>query len=178
MNPLLEKSKTSLMASAQKLFETREEQQGDDAAELMGALEDAVLAGNKIMFDPKTHAHLEIVKNPASRKDPVSTVSKGITGLCWIMYMQSKQEIDPQVLIMAGFILINDALDFVERGYGIKVDEQVLAETTKRFSEQIMEKLGITEEHLREYQANGKVTDFGQPQQQNTDGILSQPRSA
>lgn len=161
MNPLLERAKKGLLASAAKLFEAREEKEGDEglAEELDASLERVVLAGNTIMFDPKTHANMELVRNPEAKKDPAGTISRGIAGLAWLMYVQSKKTIDPQVLVMAGLLLMCDALDFAERGLGVKVDENVLANTTQHYNEVLFAKLGITQAQLKQYISQGKISD-------------------
>lgn len=110
----------------------------------------AVIAGEKIMFDPKTHQNMELVKNPESRKDPVGTVAKGIAGLMWVMFMQSKQTMSYDTLIMSGIVLMTKAIDFAERGIGIAFTPQMIADTTKKMAELLMNKLGISPEQLNE----------------------------
>ena len=51
----------------------------------------AVIAADTMLFDPKTHANMQLVKNPASRITPVKTISTGVAGLMWILYQQSKR---------------------------------------------------------------------------------------
>ncbi len=115
-----------------------------------------VLAGKKIMFDPKTHANMELVKNPQSRKDPIGTISKGITGLMWVMYQQSHQSMKPQVMVYAGIVLMCHAFDFAERGLGIKVTPDIVARTTEALAQAILERLGITPDILQQKILEGK----------------------
>src|SRR5665811_862268 len=70
------------------------------------AYDNAVLAGKKILFDPKTHSHLQLIANPASQQEPVKTISTGVAGLVWIMYKQSKQTMKIDVLVMCGVTLM------------------------------------------------------------------------
>jgi len=120
------------------------------------AFQKAIIAGGKIMFDPKTHAHMEIVKNPAARKEPVKTVALGVSGLMWVMFMQSKRTMPIEVLIMAGTVLMTKAIDFVERGIGIPFDNDMIAQCTKILAESLFNKLGITPEQLNEAIQAGK----------------------
>ena len=109
-----------------------------------------VIAGEKIMFDEKTHANMELVKNPEARKDPVRTIAQGIAGLMWLMFMQSKQKMPYEVMIFAGTVLMCKAIDFAERGLKIPFDNDMIAQTTKLLAEQLFTKLGITPEQLQE----------------------------
>lgn len=118
--------------------------------ELQPDFKNAVKAGMKIMFDPSTHQNMELVKNPESRKDPVGTISKGIAGLGLVMYMQSGKQMSPDVLVPALVVLMCHAFDYAEQAYGIKVDNAMVAETTKRLIEEIFKKLGVQPEHLQE----------------------------
>jgi len=116
------------------------------------AFEKAVIAGEKIMFeDENTHSHLEIVKNPAGvRQNPPQAVARGTAGLMWILFMQSKQTMRYEVLIMAGVVMLCEAIDFAERGLGIPFDNKMIAQATKILAESLFNKLGVTPEMLQE----------------------------
>jgi hypothetical protein len=116
------------------------------------AFEKAVIAGNKIMFeDENTHSHLEIVKNPEGvRQNPPQAVAQGVAGLMYVMFMQSKQTMKYEVLIMAGVVLLCEAIDFAERGLGIQFDNKMIATATKILAENLFNKLGITPEILQD----------------------------
>jgi len=129
-----------------------------------------VMAGSKIMFDPKTHGQMELVKNPKSRTNPTDTIAKGIAGLMWLMFLQSKKQIGFEPLIMGGLTLMCEAIDFADRGLGIKFDEEMISDTSRMVVETMFAKMGITPEDLHEaiqkggaeideYQATGKVPE-------------------
>lgn len=120
------------------------------------AYDKAIIAGMKILFNEKSHPHMELIKNPESRKDPVNTISSGVAGLMWIMYMQSKKTMPIEVLIMTGVILMTKAMDFAERGLGIQITNEIVAATTKKLAENLFVKLGITPEQLNEAIMKGK----------------------
>lgn len=109
-----------------------------------------VLAGKKIMFDAKFHANMEIVKNPASRQNPVETISTGVTGLLWMLYLKSNKTLQPMSLIMAGAIFMAEVYDFAERAYQIPVTNENVAETWKLTCSKIFMKLGVTPEQLHQ----------------------------
>lgn len=115
-----------------------------------------VTAGLKIMFEPETHANMELIKNPASRKNPTETISSGIAGLMWLMFQQSKKTMPTPILIMAGVTLMAEAIDFAERGLGIKFDSAMIAKTTQMVSEHLFTKLGISQEQLKEAVNKGR----------------------
>jgi hypothetical protein len=121
------------------------------------AYDNTVLAGKKILFDPKTHSHMQLIANPESQKDPVGTISNGVAGLIWIMYRESKNSMLPEVMIMAGITLMCDVLDFAERGLNIKIDNQMVAATTKGLTDSLFSKLKITPEQMREAVKKGRA---------------------
>jgi hypothetical protein len=135
-----------------------------------GAVQKAVLAGEKVMFDEKTHANMEIVKNPEGvKKNPPQAIAMGVAGLSWLLFMQSKKTMKTEVLIMAGTILLTKAIDFAERGYGIKFDNAMIAQSTKILAEALFNKLGISPEQLSEAIQKGRgeieaQQQGGQPQ--------------
>jgi hypothetical protein len=102
------------------------------------------------MFDEKTHANMELIRNPESRKNPTETIATGIAGLMWLMFQQSKQTMPIPILIMAGTTLMAEAIDFAERGMHIQFDNDMIAETTQLTSEHLFTKLGISQEQLKE----------------------------
>lgn len=138
------------------------------------AFKNAVMAGDKIMFDPKSHQNLELNKNPASRNDPVNTVAKGVAGLMWILYQQSRESMELEVLIVAGTVLLMHAIDFAERGLGIQFSDQMIADSTKALSYMLFKRLGISEEQLSEAIKQGAA----EIQQHQQGGMLQQPAGA
>ena len=143
MNPILEKIEQGI---------TEKVTPGNKSAYLR-----TVIAGQKIMFDEKTHANMELVKNPNARKDPVTTISSGIAGLMWAMYMQSQKKMPIEVLVLAGVTLMTKAFDFAERGLKIPLDNAMIAATTKKLAENLFTKLGISPEQLNQQILKGKA---------------------
>jgi len=136
MNPILEKIQNDV---AEKVTEANQQ-----------AFANAVKAGVKIMFDPNMNKQLELVKNPESRKQPIPTIANGIAGLMWAMYKKSGDQMKPEVMVMAGIVLMAHAIDFAERSYDIPFDAGMIAATSKLLAERIFVKLGITQEHLQQ----------------------------
>ena len=108
-----------------------------------------VLAGKKLIFDPKFHQNMELVKNPASRQDPVHTISNGVVGLMWMLYIHSNKSLHPTPLIMAGCIFMCEVYDFAERSFNIQVTNDVVANTWELTMDNMMKKLGVTQEALQ-----------------------------
>ncbi len=140
------------------------------------AFDNAVIAGKKILFDPKTHSHMQLISNPESRKDPVGTISSGVAGLVWIMYRESRNTMIPEVMIMAGITLMCDVMDFAERGLGIQISNDMVAATTKALTDNLFKKLNITQDQLHEAILKGKA-DIDAHHAANKPGMLppSQP---
>lgn len=126
--------------------------------------DNAVNAGKLMMFDPKTHAHMEMVKNPDSLNKPVETISTGIAGLTWLMYQQSKKTMKPEVMIMSATALMCEAFDFAERGMGLQITPAMVAQTTRELAEKLFAKLGISPEQLRQAIETGHAEIQGQQQ--------------
>lgn len=156
MNPILAKVQESVVAKVPD----------DDKEDFYNVIK----AGRRILYDPKTHQQLEIVKNPESRKDPVHTIANGIAGLGYILWMQSRKQMPPEVLLPALVMLMCDIMDFSEKAYGLTVSNELVAATTKEFMGQVFTKLGVRPEHLQEAIRQGQAqmaqpaAPDGQPQ--------------
>lgn len=149
MNPLLAKIQEDIEAKVPQ----------EDKEDFINTIK----AGRKILYDPKTHQNLELVKNPESRKDPVNTIAKGIAGLGYVMWMQSKRQMPPDVLIPALVVLMADIMDFSEQAFGLEVSNGMVAATTKEFIAQVFVKLGVKQEHLQAAVEKGQA-EIGQHQ--------------
>jgi hypothetical protein len=140
-----------------------------------------VLAAETMLFDPKTHANMELVRNPESQKTPVQTISKGVSGLMWLLYQQSKQTLPAEVLIYAGTTTICKVLDFAERGLKLEITPQIISDTVQRTSERLFEKMGVTPDQLRNAIAQGKkeIDDYQTHQQYvgNKMDAIKQPKA-
>jgi hypothetical protein len=120
------------------------------------AFDNAVEAGKRILFDPNSHQNMELIKNPKSRENPAETISTGIVGLGLMMYEESDRTLPPGALICACIVLICEVLDFSERGLGIEITNELVAQTTKLFMEKMFIKLGVQPEQLQEAIMKGK----------------------
>jgi hypothetical protein len=116
----------------------------------------AVAAADTMLFDPKTHANMELVKNPQSRITPVKTISTGVSGLMWLLYQQSKRTMSAEVLIYSATTVICHVLDFAERGLKMDITPEIIAQTVQQSSEKLFEKMGITPDQLKQAIAQGK----------------------
>jgi hypothetical protein len=138
MNPTLEKIKQQI---SEKVSPQNKE-----------AFEKAVLAAQKVMFeDERSHSHLQIVKNPEGvRQNPPQEVAQGTAGLMWVLFQMSKQTMKYEVLIMAGVVMLCEAIDFAERGLGIQFDNKMIASATKILAESLFNRLNISPEMLQD----------------------------
>lgn len=114
------------------------------------AFDNAVEAGKRILFDPSTHQNMELIKNPASRQDPVNTIANGVVGLGYLMYQQSKRTLPAGALIPACVVLICEVYDFSERGLGVTISKEIVARTVQAFMAQMFTKLGVSPDALHQ----------------------------
>ena len=124
--------------------------------------ERVIAAGKRKMFDKKTHFNMELVKNPNAKNTPVETVSAGIAGLMYLMYQESEPKISMHVMGIAGTILMCEAFDFGERALGMKITNDIVAETTRAMMSLFLHKLGIKPQQLEEriQQGRQEILDY------------------
>ena len=151
MNPLLEKIQEGIVEKVEEKD--------------MQYFLNTVKAGKKILFDPSTHQNMGLVKDPESRKDPVGTISNGVAGLGYVMYMQSKRQLPINILVNALVMLMCEVFDFAEKAYGTPVTNQIVADTTKALSAEIAHKFGVTPDHMRQAIAAGQAQAAQEPAQ-------------
>lgn len=105
------------------------------------ATQKLVLAGQKIMYDPKTH-HL-MVQALQSDNDPAHAVGMGVTQLMTMMWVQSKGSIPVPALIPAAILLTCEALDFCEQSKLIKPDSDMVGNAVQIVVSYMMQKMNI-----------------------------------
>jgi hypothetical protein len=115
-----------------------------------------LIAAETVMFSPKSHANLQLVRNKNAKNDLVNSVSSGVTGLMWLLYTQSKHTMKPEVGVMAGIIVVTKSLDFAERGLDAEVTPEIIANTVRKFIESLFLKMGVTPDKLAEAIASGR----------------------
>lgn len=109
--------------------------------QLQVPMQKVVLAGMKVMFDPKTH---QLMLDELNRPAPLDqNLADGIVGLMVILFKQSNQTMPPQVVIPAGIDLLMQAVDFIEKS-GIKqIDNAIIGSATTKFIQGILAKFGL-----------------------------------
>lgn len=109
--------------------------------QLAEVFERAVLAGNKIIHDPKTHQMA--MKQLQKEGDPADNVGEGIAKVVGLLYATSNKKAPIRVLVMAGVVLLCDAIDFVEQSGMVTVDDTFIAEATKSFISSFMQLMKV-----------------------------------
>lgn len=133
-----------------------------------------VSAGLHIMFDPSTHQNMQLVQNPETRKHPEQTIAQGVSGLMYMMYIQSKKTLTIEVMSLAGAALMAHAIDFAERSLGLKFSNDMIALTTKLLVEQLFQRLGVGKEQLQQAINEGAAKIQQSGGQTPPQGALSQ----
>jgi len=105
------------------------------------AVQKLVLAGQKIMYDPKTH-HL-MVQALQSDSDPAHAVGMGVTQLMTMMWVQSKGSIPMPAMIPAAILLVCESLDFCEQSNLLKPDNDMIGNAVQVVVSYMMQKMGI-----------------------------------
>ena len=108
-----------------------------------------------MLFDPKTHQNMELIKNPMSRNTPVETIANGVAGLMWLLYQQSKKTLPTESMIYGGIVAACMVWDFAERGLKMTITSDLIAQTTQLMCEKLFEHMGITPDQLKEAITHG-----------------------
>lgn len=132
--------------------------------QLQGALNNAVMAGNKIMYSDKTR-HLMMSQMKQNNGDVPTNIGEGIAKLVSILYADSKGKLPLRVLIPAGVVLVCQAIEFVNDAGGTDITPDVLSKATMEFSSSFLQLLGVTPDKLQQILANG-AQGGAQPQAQ------------
>lgn len=85
-----------------------------------------------------------IIAKIKDSQDPVDAAARGATVLVGLMAKQSRGTMPPRAFAPAAVILMLHALDFAQKLGMIKVDNQVIAEGTKKITDYILQAHGIT----------------------------------
>jgi hypothetical protein len=136
------------------------------------AVQKLVLAGQKIMYDPKTH-HL-MVQALQSDSDPAHAVGMGVTQLMTMMWVQSKGSIPPPALIPAAILLVCEALDFCEQSKLLKPDNDMVGNAVQVVVSYMMQKMGIKPSDM----AKAAGIQGEQPANTQTPGAPASPQTA
>jgi hypothetical protein len=121
-----------------------------------------ITAAETLLFDPKSHQNMMLIKDPKSRENPVETISEGVSGLMWLLYIQSKRKLSVESMIYGGIVVITKVLDFADRGLKMQITNDVVARTVQRACEKLFERMGITPEQLMKEVRTGRsqIEDF------------------
>jgi hypothetical protein len=114
-----------------------------------------LIAAETILFNPKSHQNMTLIKHPESRQYPVETISEGVAGLMWMLYIRQKRKLSVETIIYGGIVVICKVLDFAERGLKMQITNQIIADTVKKACEKIFERMGITPKELMNAIENG-----------------------
>lgn len=132
-----------------------------------------VIAGEKMLFDKSTHANMQLIRNPESRLHPIETISEGVVGLVWLLYIQSRRKLSIESMVYGGIFLITKVMDFAERGLGIEITNEIISQTVQRTCEKLFERLGISPKELLNAIRNGRqeIIDYHKHQTYLNDKI-------
>lgn len=120
--------------------------------QLQKAFEKIVLAGMKVMFDPKTH---EMALQELDREGPIEDrLANGITGLMAILWQESNQTMPPQLVVPAATALYMQAVDFVKKSGEEVTPEQLSGGLIKTIS-QLLEKFGVEPAKIQQLFSGG-----------------------
>jgi hypothetical protein len=149
------------------LQQTVQQIQAKVPPDLMPTFQRIVLAGEKVMYAPQTHAMM--VNQLKGNPNQAEAVGEGIAKLFAILLHESKGTLNMKAAMPAMVVLLCDALDFMEQTMGVKVTPQLLAAATKEMGSALLQVMGVTPDKLNQMMA--KVQQQQAPAQPG--GIVS-----
>lgn len=141
MNPMLQKAKDDLEANIPDQYK-------EDYLRYL-------VAGLKLINDPKSHERLMIIKNKNAKNRLVEMVPKGVTNLALVLLEQSRKALSAEGLIFAAMTLTIEILDIAEREVGATVTKETLAAITKKLVENLFALLKVSPQQLQEAIVSG-----------------------
>ena len=148
-NPLLAKAEQAIQAKV--------------PPQLMPMVQRIVMAGQKVMYDPKTHAMM--IKALSAPGDKAAIAGQSSSKLLGLLYTEAHGGITVQAAIPAGVILLCEGLDFMEKSRMIAVTQAVLADAMKNMMTSTLQMFGVTPQKLAQMrQGQPGVAPAAQPQ--------------
>lgn len=109
--------------------------------ELRDAYKRVIVAGMKVMFDPKTH---QLMLKQLQEPGPIGQkLGQGIAGLMLLLFQQSNKTMPPQILIPAGLELLMQAVYFLRKSKLAMPNNADIGEATQVMVDTIMQKFGV-----------------------------------
>lgn len=140
MNPLLVKAEQAIQSKV--------------SPQLAPMVQRIVMAGHKVMYDPKTHAMAMKALTMPGNKAVVA--GQAATKLVGLLYTEAHGGVNVQAAIPAGVILLCEGLDFMEKSGMLKVTQQVLADAMKSMMTSTLQMFGVTPQKLTQMKASGQ----------------------
>ena len=123
-------------------------------------LDKIVLAGQRVMFDAKTHKmFLEQLDGPGTT---AQKLGQGVAGLMGLLWQESRQSLPPELLIPAGMCLVAVAADFLRKG-GMDVSDEDVAGGIEALVTALLQAGGVDPDKMAELGARGGKTDGTMP---------------
>lgn len=132
MNPLLQKCVDATLQKAKP--------------QLVPVINKVVLAGKKVMYDPKTRdmAIAELKKGT----DPES-IGSAVAKLMGLLMSQAKGTIPPEVLVPAAIVMLCEGLQFLQDAGAVQVTPDLLAQATQATGSAILQIMGVSADKLQ-----------------------------
>lgn len=109
--------------------------------ELQEAYERVVVAGMKVMFDPKTH---QMALEQLQGEGPISQrLGRAIAGMMILLFKESNNTMPPQVIIPAGTDLLVRAADFLKKSGIEQVTDEDIGEALNVMIETLLQGAGM-----------------------------------
>lgn len=127
--------------------------------ELQSAYKRVVIAGMKVMFDPKTH---QLAMEQMKGDGPIAQrLGTAIAGLMLILFKQSNNTMPPQVLIPAGTSLLVRAADFLQKGGAEQITTKDIGGALEVMITTLLSKAGMDPEKVMN--SGGAAPEQGTP---------------
>lgn len=108
--------------------------------DLKPQLQRIVVAGMKVMFDAKTHQMmLQQLQGPGALADKLG---QGIAGLMGLLQQESKNSLNPMLLVPAGLVLLAHAADYLNQT-GVQVSPQDYGGAVENFVDTVLQQFKL-----------------------------------
>lgn len=123
-------------------------------ANLKNAYDRIILAGMKVMFDPKTH---DLMLKSLNGPGPIDQkLGKGVADLMGILFEQSNKTMPPQLIIPAGIELLAHAVDFLRKS-GQDVTDEQFGSAVQLMMQTLLSGAGVNMDKLAEFADKGQA---------------------
>jgi hypothetical protein len=136
-------------------------------------LQRIVLAGKKIMFDPKTSTMVNDAMK-SGEGDIVQKLGTGITGLMALLIQESRNSLPGELVIPAGIVLVAEAAQFLAEA-GEPITDRDVGDAMEIFVHVVLHQTGLDPEKMKvAAEGDTKPPQAAEPSEVPEPGLIEQ----